>query len=386
MKRQISEKALDDIVNEMIGVVENSKDEILDISEVAEKEYRRLKDELEVIVEKVVKLIEKGDQLEIDVRKSRRKLSEVSKNFDLYSEADVHEVYQKTHQMQMNLAMLRQEEKILRERRDDIERRLVNLEKTLYRAENISRKISVVHSYLDEDFQHVNEIIEDAKEKQRFSLQIIKAQEEERLRISREIHDGPAQMLANILLRSEFIDQAYQRGQVEESLAEIKNIRKLVRSSLQEVRRIIYDLRPMVLDDLGLIPTIKKYINTLQDYNESIDITFTVLGIEERMTKKYEIALFRLTQEALQNAIRHAEAKSITVKLELRNHDVSLVIKDDGKGFDPKVKKEDSFGLIGMKERVEMFEGTFRIDSILGKGTTIYIRIPHISFENKIER
>src|SRR5690625_4291941 len=185
--------------------------------------------------------------------------------------------------MKMDLEIPRNEEKQVRKRWDDVERRLHSLGQNLERATNLANKISVIYTYLQDDFQQVNEIIEDAKEKQRFGLKIIQAQEEERLRISREIHDGPAQMLANILLRSEIIDQAYRRGKIEDSLDELKNIREMVSLSLNEVRRIIYDLRPMALDDLGLIPTIKKYIDTLQNYHKAAKITFVFHGLQQRL-------------------------------------------------------------------------------------------------------
>src|SRR5699024_474854 len=126
-------------------------------------------------------------------------------------------------------------------------------------------------------------------------------------KISREIHDGPAQMLANILLRSELISRAYQKGTTADAIEELKSVRSMIRTSLYEVRRIIYDLRPMALDDLGLVPTMKKYIMNTADYN-NIDIEFITIGKKKRLHQKYEIALFRLMQESLQNAIKHAEA------------------------------------------------------------------------------
>lgn len=382
MSSNIGVKVLDQIIEEMLDVAENSKDEIFYISEEAQREYEQLKAELVEIKEKVIEFIEKGDKLEYDVKKSRKQLLVVSKNFDVYSEDDVRDVYEHTHQLQIELAMLRQKEKQLRERRDEIERRLQSLDYTLERASNLANKISVIHTYLQDDFQQVNEIIEDAKEKQKFGLKIIEAQEEERLRISREIHDGPAQMLANILLRSEIIERAFRRGKIEQSLNEIKSIRKMVRLSLREVRRIIYNLRPMALDDLGLIPTIQRYISTMQSYHETAEIKFVSLGIKRRLTKNYEIALFRLMQEALQNAVRHSQATNIKVKLEISETSVTLVIKDNGCGFDPEHIKEDSFGLIGMKERVEMIDGTMTIDTQLGQGTRIFIKIPKITFES----
>src|SRR5690625_4841318 len=282
MPSNTSVKALDYIIEEMLEVAKNSKDEIFYISEEAQKEYEQLSKELTDIKEKVSHYIEKGDTLEYNVKKSRQKLLVVSKDFDIYSEDDVRDVYEQTHQLQMELAMMRQEEKQLRQRRDEIERRLQSLNQTLERASNLTSKISVIYTYLQDDFKQVNELLEDAKEKQKFGLKIIEAQEEERLRISREIHDGPAQMLANILLRSEIIDKAYRRGKIEQSLHEIKNIRKMVQSSLREVRNIIYNLRPMALDDLGLIPTIKKYIGIIKQYHEQTEIKFISLGLKKR--------------------------------------------------------------------------------------------------------
>ncbi|WP_088052941.1 sensor histidine kinase [Virgibacillus dakarensis] len=376
MVLKTSEKALDTVIDEMIDVVENSKDEIFNISEAARNDYEQLQRELTETKEKVVKHIDVGDKLQQKVRFSRQRLSEVSKYFDRYSETEIREVYERTHKMQTELAMLRQEEKVLRERRDDLQRRLISLDQTIERAEGLAGKISVILTYLNDDFKQVNEMIEEAREKQEFGLKIIEAQEEERRKISREIHDGPAQMLANILLRSELVDRAFREGSVENALKEIKSVRGMIRSSLYEVRRIIYDLRPMALDDLGLIPTLKKYLSTIEDYH-SVKMEFISMGSEKRLNQKYEIAIFRLVQEAVQNATKHAEATLIKVKLEISPKRLTVAIKDNGKGFDTTTKWDKSFGLIGMRERVEMLEGTMKINSVIGKGTIILISVPY---------
>ncbi|MEN1967330.1 histidine kinase [Lentibacillus sp. N15] len=376
MVLKTSEKALDTVIDEMIDVVENSKDEIFNISEAARNDYEELQKQLEVTKEKVIKHIDDGDKLQQKVRFSRQRLSEVSKYFDRYSETEIREVYERTHKMQTELAMLRQEEKVLRERRDDLQRRLISLDQTIERAEGLAGKISVILTYLNDDFKQVNEMIEEAKEKQEFGLKIIEAQEEERRKISREIHDGPAQMLANILLRSELVDRTFREGSVENALKEIKSVRGMIRSSLYEVRRIIYDLRPMALDDLGLVPTLKKYLSTIEDYH-TVKTEFISIGSEKRLHQKYEIAIFRLVQEAVQNAIKHAEATLIKVKMEINKQCLTVAIKDNGKGFDATVKKDKSFGLIGMRERLEMLEGTMKINSVIGDGTTILINLPY---------
>ena len=376
MEVQVTNKSLDKVIDEMVDVVEKSKDEIFFISEEARKELEGLEQELVETKEKVLLYIEKNDHLQLKVKSSRKRLAEVSMYFDRYSEKQIHDVYETTHALQTELAIVQREEKIMRQKRDELERRIASLKQTIYRAEGLAGKVSVVLNYLNEDFQHVNEVLEEAKEKQEFGLKIIEAQEEERRKISREIHDGPAQMLANILLRSELVDRTFRSGNVDGALAEIKSVRKMIRSSLYEVRRIIYDLRPMALDDLGLIPTLKKYLSTISEYS-NVDIEFLYFGDEQRINSKYEVAFFRLVQEAVQNALKHAEASLILVKIEMNVRNLIAVIRDDGKGFDPKVKRDKSFGLIGMKERVEMFEGKLTIDSEIGKGTKVLIQVPY---------
>ncbi|WP_010532110.1 sensor histidine kinase [Lentibacillus jeotgali] len=377
MAQKLEEKALDHVVDDVIDMVQNSKDEIFNISEEARKDYEQLEKDLQETKEQVTKHISDGDELEQKVQFSRQRLSEVSSEFDHHSESEIREVYENTHAMQTKLAISRQEEKVLRDKRDDLERRLRSLDETIQRSEGLAGKITAVLTYLKDDFRQVNEMIEEAREKQEFGLKIIEAQEDERRKISREIHDGPAQMLANILLRSELVDRTFREGTMDEALCEIRSVRKMIRSSLYEVRRIIYDLRPMALDDLGLIPTMKKYAATVADYND-IEVGFATSGQERRLEQKYEIAFFRLMQEALQNAVKHADASLIDVKLGIKPSIIEMLVKDNGKGFDPTLKQENSFGLIGMRERVEMLDGSLSVNSTIGEGTNIAIQVPYI--------
>lgn len=376
MNEQITEKALDLIVEEMIEVVENSKDEIFEISEEARRNYDNIKAELEEIKVKVINHIERADELEEKVKASRKRLSIVNRDFDKYSEEEIRYVYEKTHEMQMNLIVLRKEEKALRERRDELERRLLSLRQTLDRSIGLANKISVILSYLYEDFKHVNTVLEEAREKHQFVLQIIEAQEEERKRISREIHDGPAQMLANLLLRYEIIDRGLKGGKTSEVLEDISVTREMIRESLKDVRRMIYDLRPMALDDLGLVPTLKKYLDDLSKYTK-VDIEFITIGDKELLHKEYEIVFFRLIQEAIQNAIKHAKANLIKVKIEFRKELITLLIIDDGVGFDPEEITYENFGIKGMKERVEMLNGKLNISTKMGRGTKVHITVPN---------
>ncbi|RLQ96809.1 sensor histidine kinase [Falsibacillus albus] len=374
--KKVDTKALDEILKKMIETVDSSKGEIFLIGEECRKDYESLIEELKNIKQMVIQVITEGDDLEIKVRFARKRLLEVSKHFNQYSEEQVREAYEKAHELQMKLTMNRQVEKQLRERRDDLERRLRSLQETIDRAEKLVSQITIVLNYLLSDMRQVGQALEDAKQKQDFGLKIIEAQEDERKRLSREIHDGPAQMLANVLMRSDLIERVYRENGAREALNEVNSLKHMVRSALYEVRRIIYDLRPMALDDLGLVPTLKKYLYTIEEYNKMTSIIFTNIGNESRLPPKYEVALFRLIQESVQNAMKHAQAKEIHVKLEIRKNHVLVVVKDNGKGFDLNEKKQGSFGLMGMKERVELLDGEISIDSKIGTGTVIVIQVP----------
>ncbi|KZN98022.1 histidine kinase [Aeribacillus pallidus] len=379
--KKLDSAIIDDILNKMIETVQSSKDQIFEIGEKSRTEYEKIVEELEEVKEQVSEVIEQTDKLTIQSKIARQRLVEVSRNFNKFSEQDILNAYEKAQNIQIELAMLQEKEKQLRKRRDELDRRLLSLKEMIERAEVIVGQITVVLQYLNQDLRQVGDLLEDAKKKQAFGLRIIEAQEEERKRVSREIHDGPAQMLANVLMRSDLIERVFREKGTAEGFQEVQNLKIMVRNALSEVRRIIYDLRPMALDDLGLIPTLRKYLSTIQEYEKDIKINFqNISDVEEkRLPAKFEVALFRLVQESVTNALKHVEAKQIDVKFEVRSNQVNVAIKDDGKGFDVKnvfKEKKESFGLMGMKERVELLNGKMAVHSAPGKGTFIIIQLP----------
>lgn len=273
-KTKMDSKVLDSILMKMLKTVDGSKDEVFQIGEQSRQQYEQLVEELKQIKQQVYEVIELGDKLEVQTRHARNRLSEVSRNFHRFSEEEIRNAYEKAHKLQVELTMIQQREKQLRERRDDLERRLLGLQEIIERSESLVSQITVVLNYLNQDLREVGLLLADAQAKQDFGLRIIEAQEEERKRVSREIHDGPAQMLANVMMRSELIERIFRDRGAEDGFQEIKNLRQNVRNALYEVRRIIYDLRPMALDDLGLIPTLRKYLYTTEEYNGKVKIHF----------------------------------------------------------------------------------------------------------------
>jgi two-component system, NarL family, sensor histidine kinase DegS len=375
-KLTIDPHLLDGILNKTIDTVTESQSQIFEISEHSRQEFQQLHRELELVKQQVIEVIHKADKTEEYAKWARTRLAEVSKHFQKYSESDIRDAYENANKYQIELSIIRQTEKQLREKRDELERRILALNETVQKAESLAGQISVVLNYLNGDLRKINELVQDAKQKQEFGLQIIEAQEEERKRVSREIHDGPAQLMANVLIRSELLEKIYTEKGTDAARAEIKDLRVMVCDSLKEVRRIIYDLRPMALDDLGLVPTLDKYLRNVKE-RSGIDVELHALGQSRRFPNKMEIAIFRLIQESVSNAVKHSDANLIEVKLEFTQKFISLYIRDDGKGFDmSKPAKSNSFGMMGMRERVELLEGTLKVKSRLNFGTSVYIQIP----------
>ncbi|MCM3743922.1 sensor histidine kinase [Sporosarcina luteola] len=374
---------LEKIFDNMVNVMDQSKNDIFTISEQSRQTFQEMQTELVLIKEDISRVITEGDYLEDMTRQSRRRLADVSKNFMNYTEEEVRQAYEVANDLLVRLSINRMEEKQLRVRRDELDRRIVALLETIEKADHLVNQVTTVITYLTSDLKKVGEVLETARQKQEFAIQIIQAQEEERKRLSRDIHDGPAQMLANVLLRSGLIEKTYSEKGPNAALSELNQLKEMVRNALLEVRRIIYDLRPMALDDLGLIPTLRKYSSTVMEYEKGITIHFMNNGTEKRFESSIEVAIFRLVQECISNALKHGNARDVWVKVEWLRDTMNIVVKDNGKGFDPSQTKDKSFGIIGMRERVELLKGEMKIMSAIGNGTTVLFRIP--LHENIIE-
>ena len=369
--------SLDAIFNRMLDTITNSKDDIFVISEQSRRTFEDMQHELELVRQEILLIIDKADNLEKRVQLSKQRLVTVSKNFSNFTEVQVREAYETANRLQTELSVTKEQEKQLQNKRNDLERRMKDLYDTIERADHLASQVNVVIQYLSSDLKNVGIALEQAKLKQEFGIKIIATQEEERKRLSREIHDGPAQMMANVLMRSSIIEKTAKEKGLNAAIQELSELKVTVRNALSEVRRIIYDLRPMALDDLGIVPTLKKYISTVMDYNPGVYIDFSSTGNEDRISSDYEVAIFRLVQECLNNALKHGQSEEINVKIEWTKKDINIVVKDDGVGFDVEVIKDQSFGIIGMRERVDLLEGKMKIHSVFGKGTIVIFKIPY---------
>ncbi|PYG86870.1 two-component system sensor histidine kinase DegS [Ruminiclostridium sufflavum DSM 19573] len=380
---------MDKIINDAINALDLGKKEIIEIAENSRLDRKRLEDELSMLKKEVFEIISEIENLEHDLKQSKKKLFDVNRDFNKYSHGELEKAYQDADNILVKLAVRREQERFLIKRRNDIELRIRDSTKTLKRADNLIGHVGIALEYLRGDLKDAGEELDNLQQKQYLGIRIIEAQEDERKRFAREIHDGPAQSMSNIVIKAEICERLIDKN-INEAKGELRNLKTITRDSLQEVRKIIYNLRPMALDDLGLLPTLERYIVSFKE-DTGIDVALKIRKINVDLKPAISLTVFRIVQEALNNILKHSQADSASVLLERIDKRLSINIFDNGIGFDTttirinKVKSSSGlnggFGLYSMKERVALLEGEFEVISEVGEGTRIKIQIPLINEE-----
>ncbi len=219
--------------------------------------------------------------------------------------------------------------------------------------------------------------------RRRLLRQVLGAAEEERKRVARDLHDHTGQSLTSLIAGLGALEAAEPAAQAKERIA---GLRELAVQTLGEVHDLSRDLRPSVLDDLGLVAALQRHGAAVgARFGVTVDCQNIGFDQGDRLPSEVEVAVYRMTQEAITNAIRHGGAKSVQVMLQRKGADLLVVIEDDGRGFDTgewrnEVLRAGHLGLLGIEERVGLFGGTFRIESRPGSGTSLFVEIP-IPFE-----
>ncbi len=235
-----------------------------------------------------------------------------------------------------------------------------------------------VDSQADQLAEAFNMVLEALDEASRLrASQIIQAQEQERQRIARELHDETSQVLTSLLISLTLLEESVETQEARERIADT---RALAHSTLRAIRNLSIDLRPSALDDLGLLPALRWYVKEYQK-KCSIDVEFHATGFKERLPAEMETALYRIVQECLTNTAKHANANRVTITLKEETDRVYARITDDGEGFDYEALlrtpgQERGLGLAGMNERAVLLDGTLNIHSTFERGTIIEVSIP----------
>lgn len=378
MGKEINIKNVNEIFDNVIESIDHSRNKILDLVTEARLNYEKLVlrlENLKVEAEDAIKVV---DNLEIKDKLARKNLAVVSKNFRENSEDDIKQAYEKATEIRIDLKVAQNNEKSLIEQRSQVELDIKAALNNIRNAEQVVHQVSVASSYLKGE---ILEALEEANfgSDMMLGVRILEAQENERQRISRDIHDGPAQRVANIVMKADLCEKIARKN-IQDGLASLSELREASREALREVREIIYNLRPMALDDLGLNKTIEMNVATTME-KEDIKVEYHLSKLPAKVEKIIQVAIFRITQEILNNIKKHAKARTIMIKTEYGTKYMRLTISDDGIGFDVddtlrRVRaQKKSYGLIGIIERVDQLQGEFDVESS-ELGTIFNIKLP----------
>jgi PAS domain S-box-containing protein len=263
----------------------------------------------------------------------------------------------------------------------------IGLELRARRSDGTEFPVEISLSPVDtEDGRHTLATVRDVTQRKRlrdFGAGALRASEDERARIARELHDDTAQRLATTLLRLRILERMVEG---EERLEVIEELRESLQQTAEGVRRIARGLRPPELQDAGLATALRSYARSLLD-GRGLKVDLDVEPVDEYLTADGKLVVYRVVQEALNNVSRHADASAARVLLRKSGGHIVAEVEDEGRGFSPHRVQNDGggLGLLGMQERAAMVGGLVTVDSRPGEGTRVVIRVP-VEIEREVER
>ncbi len=337
----------------------------LSVWELLRQECNKELDQARKDLKDIVTLIEQS-QLEVSKIQQRNAsitshLQQIQTQMEVASKADIRTAYDAALDAQQRLFVMR----------GQIDK-LQNDHKHIERYANILEHVNqALESYPRDHATSTNEQMDVAK-----SIEmIIQAQEAERGRLARKMHDGPAQALSNFILQTEIAMRLFDVDH-DKAKEELSVVKTTAATTFQKVRDFIFDLRPMMLDDLGLVPTITRYVDTFKEQS-GIEVRLVSTGMEQRFESYVEMMVFRAIQELLANIALHSQATQVIVQMDSSPNGLRVSIEDNGKGFDvEKAQEKGGMGLKVIRDRVQMLGGTFEVHSTVGKGAHILFQIP----------
>lgn len=343
----------------------SSDSPLLDLIEESRKNYEQTQKELkeiEVLIQQssaeVDKLVQRNSQI-------TTKVHQMEANIDTYPRHDIKEVYSAAKEAQTRLFMMRGQLEQLQSKQQNLEKYAEHLQKFL----EVSEQTTYIGSSAESS----------ASTGERTIVRIIEAQENERLHLARQMHDGPAQSLTNLILQAEICERLFDTDPTR-ARVELGNLKNAVSATFQKTREFIFDLRPMMLDDLGLIPTLKRYVQGFKE-KSGLSTNLAIVGKERRLPSYTEVTIFRVVQGLLKNISQHANATHVQVSINLEGEAIGVSVEDDGSGFDvddvmASARQRRTLGIAAMQEQVEMLGGQIHFESGIGRGTKVKLEVP----------
>ncbi len=319
--------------------------------------------EIDVLIRQSASEVERLSQRNVQIT---NKVHQMEMSLDTYPREDIRTLYQSAQEAQMRLFMMRSQVEQLRNKQRNLERYSQGLQRFVEIEQHLPAELELP----DESTAHDTD--------QQAAHLIIEAQEQERKRLARQMHDGPAQSLTNLILQAEICERLFDNN-TSQARTELASLKTAANTTFQKIRDFIFDLRPMMLDDLGLVPTLRRHIENFEK-KTGIATSLRVIGTERRLSPDLEVTLFRAIQELLLNAELHANSSQIQVMLDLQDSGIIATVEDNGRGFNvaeaiAQSRAHKSLGLASVRQRVEMLNGTVRFQSSPGRGTQVRIEL-----------
>lgn len=348
-----------------VNIVEELRELAEEIRQEYERAQRELK-EIDVLIHQSAREVDKYVQRNTQVT---QQLRQVEANLESYPREEIKAVYTAAQDAQMRLLMMRNQLEQLQGKQEN----LVHFCQQARRSLDLIGQLSSAITELPGKTARGDDLPRDTV------ICLIEAQEDERQRLARQIHDGPAQALTNLILQAEICERLFATDPAQ-AQTELANLKKAVSATFQKTRDFIVMLRPMMLDDLGLLPTLRRYVESFEA-RSGIAATVTANGADQRYAPHTEITVYRVIQEALRNVEEHAHATRVRVSLDLAENQITAMVEDDGSGFDvastlAQARQRKALGLASLQERVEMLGGSLQVESSTGRGTRVHLTLP----------
>ncbi|MBN1201184.1 MAG: hypothetical protein JXJ20_04945 [Anaerolineae bacterium] len=353
----------------------------MDPKEELLKGFRTEFEQLQIRLRENQQLIEQSEQ-EVDRLRDRNvavssQLRRVESNFDTIPRADIKTAYDNAIDAKTRLLTMQGQLEKLRGNQDELQR----FAQLLGRLLNVAEGISPDQFAPTIASGGASELLtfEDGRLSTQAVVRVVEAQEIERQRLARQMHDGPAQSLTNFILQAEICQQLFNRDP-DRAKEELDHLKTAASVTFQKVRDFIFDLRPMMLDDLGVVPTVRRYVDAIQEKSD-IQTKLSLLGDERRLPGHIEVMVFRSVQEIITGARDALKAKAINIVLDLGPERIKATIESDGRSFDVEqalsdTSSENQFALRTLRERIELVGGTIEVSSVEGDLNRFVILLP----------
>ncbi len=349
-----------------------NRDELIDNLTTEMKRVRDKLNELKVQVDQTQLVVDREQQRNNDVF---TELRTVQDNIETVPRQDIRVKYDEAIEARFRLTTMRGQLEKFTATRDQLEREQGLLRDLLTRLQGVD----VLPAATGGD---------DGKDAGKGGslniVRIIQAQEDERQRLARQMHDGPAQSLTNFILQAEICQRLFDRNPAR-AAEELDNLKSVASVTFQKVRDFIFDLRPMMLDDLGVVPTVRRYVDSFREKND-IEVKLDIFGDERRLATHREVMIFRGIQELMGMARDYANPTEIAIRLDIGNNSVKIAVEDNGRGFDAESAFTGSGeevnqnpriqSIVTLREKFELVRGSLSVTSTEGDGTSVRMELP----------